>query len=293
MKRAMRQTVLSRVVAEGVALHSGSTTRIAILPAPAESGIVFRRVDLAGPPRSREIEARAANVKDARLGVRIANDAGVSAMTVEHLMAAFALAEIDDAVVEIDGEELPIFDGSVGAFLRLIERAGIAPLASPRRIMKVVAPIRIESGDRWIEIVPAVGRRFEIGIDFKDRAIGRRSVAFDLCDGAFRRRIASARTFCSLADVEDMRRAGLGRGGSLDNAVVVDEERILNADGLRDPDEFALHKAADLIGDLSLVGAPVSGLVKAWKPGHDINTKLAAKICVESVPAENHELAGQ
>jgi UDP-3-O-[3-hydroxymyristoyl] N-acetylglucosamine deacetylase len=287
MKRSMRQTLRTPVRAEGAALHSGGLTRIAVLPAPAGSGVVFRRVDRDGPPAAREIPALAANVKDARLGVRIANDAGAAAMTIEHLMAAFALAEIDDAIVEIDREELPIFDGSVGAFLELIERAGQAPLAAPRRCLKVAAPIRVESGDRWVEISPDAGRRFRVEIDFSDRAIGKRAIAFDLGDGGFRRRIAAARTFCSLADVEAMQRAGFARGGSLDNAIVVDGERILNPEGLRDPDEFALHKAGDLIGDLSLVGAPVLGFVKASKPGHDINTKLAARICAQAAWAES------
>lgn len=291
MNSPRRQTVRSRIGVEGVALHSGATTRLSIHPAPAGAGILFRRIDLSGPAEAREIPARASNVKDARLGVAIANAAGASAMTIEHLMAAFALADIDDAIVEIDREELPILDGSVGAYLALIGRAGAATLDAPRRSAAIGEPIRVESGDRWIEISPGGGRRFDLEIDFKDQAIGRRRIAFDFDDRAARRRIAAARTFCSLDEVEAMRRAGRALGGSLDNAVVVDGGRILNAGGLRDPDEFALHKAADLIGDLGLVGAPVVGRIRAFKPGHDLNTKLAARIAAAAAQTGIHEIA--
>lgn len=292
MTPTLQHTIATPVRAEGVALHSGATTRIEIRPAEEGTGVRFRRVDLGGPPESREIQAIAANMVDARLGVRIRNKDGATAMTVEHLLSAFTLADIDNAVVEIDREELPIFDGSVGAFVDLVVGAGRRALTAPRRRLKVIAPIEVADGDRYVSISPDDRRRCEIEIAFRDSAIGRRRLAFDLDDAAMRKRIVSARTFCSFSEIEEMRRQGFALGGSLDNAIVVDGARILNEGALRDPDEFALHKAADLVGDLALVGAPVFGFVKAYKPGHDLNARLAKRIAEEAVPVENHELEG-
>jgi UDP-3-O-[3-hydroxymyristoyl] N-acetylglucosamine deacetylase len=281
---APQHTLSTRVTAEGVSLHAGGRTHISLAPAPADAGILFRRTDAVGRFADIDIPARADRVTDARLGVRIQNAAGVSAMTVEHLLAAFALADIDNAVVEIDAEEVPIFDGSLAPYLDLIAQAGRTPLGAPRRRLFVDRPIRVEAGDRFVEIAPAQNRTLEVAIDYAEAAIGRQSIAVDLQDAAARRRIAQARTFCSLKDVEAMRASGRAHGGSLDNAIVVDGARILNDGPLRDPLEFVLHKAADLLGDLSLVGAPVLGAVRAFRPGHDLNTRLARQILAAARP---------
>lgn len=279
----MQTSVLRPIEAEGVALHAGGMTRLALRPAPAGAGISFRRVDLGG---DNVVKAHPRNVVDARLGVRIRNAAGAEAMTIEHLMAAALLCGLDNALVDIDRAELPIFDGSLARYVALIEAAGLAPLSAARRTLTLNAPIRVESGDRFVEIFPDARRRIEMSIDFPAAAIGRQDFAFDLDDAAVKRRIISARTFCTLAEVGAMRAAGFSLGGSLDNAVVVDDDRILNDEPLRDTLEFVLHKAADLIGDLSLVGAPVLGLVRAHKPGHDLNTKLARRIVEAALPVE-------
>ncbi|MGE0410137.1 MAG: UDP-3-O-acyl-N-acetylglucosamine deacetylase, partial [Amphiplicatus sp.] len=210
------------------------------------------------PAAASVIAARAYNVADARFGVKLANAAGVSVMTVEHLMAAFALCEVDNALVEVHGPEIPAFDGSAMSIVDLIKRAGVTRLAARREVIEARAVVRVEDGDRFIELSPAAERLVEVTIDFPDALIGRQSVAFSLDNGECpRERLASARTFCRLNDVETLRAAGFSRGGSLDNALVVDGARLLNPAGLRDPQEFVLHKALDLIGDLFLLGAPL------------------------------------
>ncbi|MEQ1929906.1 MAG: UDP-3-O-acyl-N-acetylglucosamine deacetylase [Parvularculaceae bacterium] len=272
----MFQTTIGKAVsAEGVALHSGAMTRLALHPAATDSGIVFRRTDLPGDNR---VAADPRNVVDTRLGVRLRNAAGAEAMTVEHFLSAAALVGLDNAIIEIDAAELPIFDGSLKAFVALFAEAGLQQQKVERRAIAVSASIRVEDGDRSVEVLPAAGRRIEMTIDYPVAAIGRSTISIDLEDAGTRARIVSARTFCTLSDVEGMRARGFALGGSLDNAVVVDGELILNEGPLRDPEEFALHKAADLIGDLALLGAPVFGLVRAQKTGHDLNTRLARKI---------------
>lgn len=296
--RVQEQTTLSTSAgASGISLHFGVETRIVLHPAPAGSGVAFRRTDLQGengaprPAGETTVRARPQSLADTRLGVRLENAAGVSVMTVEHLMAAFALAGVDNALVEIDGPEIPAFDGSAAPILRLIAQAGLSPLGAAREAFEASAVLRIEDGDRFIELRPACDRRIAISIDFPDAAIGRQSVEFSLDDGAAAARAAAARTFCRLEDVEAMRAAGFARGGSLDNAVVVDGARLLNPGGLRDPEEFALHKALDLIGDLYLLGAPLYGRIRAHKPGHDLNTRLVRRIAADPACARRRAVA--
>ena len=273
----MKQNTLKRrIEAQGIALHSGVVTRLVLHPAAAGAGIVFRRTDIQNKDNLIAVDPR--HVVEARLGVRLRNAAGAEAMTVEHFLAAASLLGLDNAIVDLDGPELPIFDGSLAPFAALIGEAGLAGLPQERRRLRIGAMIRIEDGDRYVEIHPTSGRRIELTIDFPAAAIGRRQIVLDLDEETARQRILNARTFCTLADVEGMRARGRALGGSLDNAIVVDGERILNDAPLRDPDEFALHKAADLVGDLALLGAPVEGLVRAHKTGHDLNTRLAATI---------------
>lgn len=286
--RVDRQTTLAGTAGgEGTGLHSGEKARLALRPGAASSGIVFRRMDARAGSAGGIISANPFAIIDARLGVRLANADGASVMTVEHLLSAFALCGVDNAIVEIDGPELPIFDGSAEPFVALIEEAGVKALAAPRHLVAIDAPIKVQDGDRSVEIVPFHCRRIELTIDYPDAAIGRRSIAFNFDDAAALARVASARTFCSLRDVEAMRASGFSLGGSLDNAIVVDGGKILNPSGLRDADEFALHKAADLIGDLALLGAPAIGLVRAVKPGHDLNTRLVRKIAAGTAAARS------
>jgi UDP-3-O-[3-hydroxymyristoyl] N-acetylglucosamine deacetylase len=255
-------------------------------PAPAvSSGIVFRRVDLPASP-NRRIEARPDLVIDTRLCTRLGNAAGVEVSTVEHVLAALSLAGVDNAIVDVDGAELPILDGSAGPLIDAINKAGRKTIAAAREALRVMAPIELKDGDRFIRIDPYEGRSLELSIDFADQAIGRRALCVDLDDPACARRIAGARTFCRLADIEAMRSAGLARGGSLDNAIVVDGDKVLNASGLRDPDEFILHKALDLVGDLRLAGPYILGAVTAHKFGHDLNTRFAALLASDRARVE-------
>ncbi|MEX0645258.1 MAG: UDP-3-O-acyl-N-acetylglucosamine deacetylase [Parvularculaceae bacterium] len=292
--RVQEQTTLARIAtASGVALHSGVETKIVLRPAGAGTGIVFWRMDLRDAADARPavidaaIKAHPNNVAEARYGVRLANAAGASVMTVEHLMAAFALCEIDNAVVEVYGPEIPAFDGSTAPIIELLDQAGVKPLAAAREAIEVRALVRIEDGDRFVEVSPADGRFVEVTIDFSAAAIGRQSISFALEDAACPvERLAAARTFCRLQDVETMRAAGFCRGGTLENAVVVDGDRLLNPAGLRDSEEFVLHKALDLIGDLYLLGAPLFGRVRAHKPGHDLNTRLAQRLAADLASVE-------
>lgn len=284
------QTTIAREgVLEGVALHTGVPVRMVLRPAAAGAGIVFRRADLVAKGGVSEsaarVPARADLVADARLGVTLRNGAGVSARTVEHLMAALALCEIDNALVDLEGQEVPILDGSAAPFIELIDRCGRTTLSAPRRFIEATEILREGEGERFVEISPAPDRRLEVSIEFADPAIGRQSASLSLDDAeTARRRLGQARTFCALREVDDMRAAGLALGGSLDNAVVVDGGRVVNAEGLRDPAEFVLHKALDLVGDLALAGAPVRGRIVACKPGHDINTRLARRILARFAP---------
>lgn len=280
--RIQQQTTLAAPVAvSGVGLHTGEPVGIVLMPAQDSFGISFLRTDLLAGSAFDEVVIPASPhfVRDARLGVRLENPSGVSVRTVEHLMAALALSGVDNALIEVDGPEIPILDGSAAAYMEMIRRAGLKSLGVPRRSIEITATIRVECGERFVEALPSETPHIEVTIDFEDSAIGRQSVAFSPDDGpGMIERLARARTFCRLSEVESMRAAGLGRGGSLDNALVVDGGRLLNASGLRDPEEFALHKTLDLIGDLALLGAPVRGFIRAHKPGHDLNTRLAARI---------------
>lgn len=278
-----QKTVAKSVAVSGVGLHTGDPSQLVLMPAQESFGVKFLRTDLVARGgfslAEATIEAAPRYVRDARLGVLLENASGASVRTVEHLMAALSLSGVDNVLIEIDGPEVPILDGSAAAFMDLVREAGLKALAAPRRMLVIEAPIRVENGDRYIEALPSETARLEVTIDFEDQAIGRQSLAFSPReDAAMIARLVTARTFCLLSEVEAMRAAGLGRGGSLDNAVVVDGGRLLNAAGLRDPNEFVLHKALDLIGDLALTGVEVRGLIRAHKPGHDLNTRLAAQI---------------
>lgn len=262
------QTSLARpVVIEGVGLHSGAPARVTLQPARAGRGVVFRRQDageVAASPEAISITAFNTGIGQ---GARAVG-------TVEHLMAAIALADIDNVAVDIDGPELPALDGSAAPWLNAIIEAGLRRLDAPRETIRILAPVAVEDAGRSIRAEPFDGRIVEVSIAFPDAAIGAQKVRLDLDDAGDIRRVACARTFCRRADIDQMRAKGLGLGGSLDNAVVVDGDRVLNPSGLRDSHEFALHKALDLIGDLKLAGAPIIGRIVAVRPGHDLNARF-------------------
>ena len=267
-----QQTLKSAIHCTGIGVHSNRKVRMELRPAPPGSGIVFCRSDQ--PVGSaRTIRAAYENIVDARLCTTIGNGT-VSVRTVEHLMAAFAGCGIDNAVVELDGEEVPAMDGSAGPFVFLIECAGVVEQCAPRRSIEVLKPISLGDGDRWISVTPAETFSLRCEIDFDHPELGYQSVAFDPTSTSFRTELARARTFCRERDVEGILAAGLGRGGSLENTVVIGEDGPLNEDGLRYPDECARHKALDLIGDLYLAGAPILGHVRCRRSGHGLNHAL-------------------
>jgi len=268
-----QRTIAADIEIAGIGLHSGANCCVRMRPADA-GGIVFRSL-YNGVNGGALVEALPENVVSADHGTSIANRAGARIGTVEHLMAALALTRVDHVVIEVDGPEIPILDGSAAEFVAAIAETGLTQLSAPRRAIVVREPIRIGDERRWIAFEPYAGRKLEIEIDFSGCVIGRQTLAIDLDDPADLVRLSTARTFVRLEEVEALKNAGLIRGGGLDNALVVDGDRLLNEAPLRDEAEFALHKALDLIGDLYLVGAPIVGRVRAMRPGHDLNTRAA------------------
>lgn len=276
-----QSTLAGTVSIAGVGLHSGEKTNLTIRPAYA-GGIVFKRSDLskgAENPEKYLIAACPSAVAMTRLGTSIQNSHGASLATIEHLMAAFFICDIDHAIVEIDGPELPIADGSAALFVDKLLAVGSRSLEEPRQILEVETVIEEALEDRFIRIEPGSEARLHLEVAFGDDVIGSQSIDLDLNDKEIlRSRLAPARTFCFLRDIDEMQKNGFARGGSLENAIVVDDDGILNDGPLRDPQEFALHKALDLLGDLYLAGGPICGKITAYKPGHDLNTRMARRL---------------
>lgn len=285
--RERQKTVYRELVFEGVGLHSGVKCKATLHPADSDHGVVFRRTDIKTEHSS--IIASPMNVVAADHGTTLANEAGVSIATVEHLMAALALCGVDNVLVEVDGPEIPILDGSSAHFVSAIAGAGCFELPAWRKPYVVFEPFRVEDGDRCIEFSPGP-RRIEIEIVFENCMIGSQALTLDLDNDGDLTKLASARTFCRLEEVEHLREAGLIRGGALANSIVVDGDRVLNEDPLRDPYEFALHKALDLIGDLRLIGAPINGSIRAVRPGHYINTRAARALVRQASAAGAEEM---
>jgi len=268
-----QRTLKGPIACTGTGLHSGRKVEMLLLPAAPNHGIVFRRRDI--PGESGVLKADFRNVRDTRMCSMLANEAGTTRIgTVEHLMAALYGAEIDNLIIELDADEVPVMDGSAAPFLFLVDCAGTIEQAAPRRAIEVLETVSVEDGEAFIEVAPGRGFAAEFEIDFKNAAIGRQVIRMGLEPGAFRREIARARTFGFEHEVASLRAMGLARGGSLDNAVVVSGERILNEDGLRFEDEFVRHKVLDLVGDFYLAGAPILGDVRAAKTGHRHNNAL-------------------
>jgi UDP-3-O-[3-hydroxymyristoyl] N-acetylglucosamine deacetylase len=265
----MQTTFARDMTLEGVGLHSGASVRLRLAPAPAGTGIVFVRTDLGGA----EVPARWDCVTDTRL-CTVLERGPARVGTVEHLMAALAGMGVDNARVEVNGPEVPVMDGSSAPFVAAIEAAGRVALAAPRLAVKVLRPVRVAHGDARVRLDPAPAPRYACAIEFAHPAIGAQEVSMDLAPGAFAREVADCRTFGFAAEVEAMRAAGLARGGSLDNAVVLGEAAVLNPGGLRRADEFARHKLLDAVGDMALAGAPLIAAYAGHKPSHAANNAL-------------------
>lgn len=292
----MQATVKTGLEFRGQGLHSGRPVRMRILPASANYGIWFKRTDLRdGDPM---IPARHDAVIDTRLCTVLGNRDGARVGTVEHVMAALAGAGVDNALIELDGPEVPIMDGSSRAFAEAIAAAGLARVAAERRRIRVLEPVEVIDGDRLARLEPADGFEIDFEIDFPDAAIGRQAARLRLAPGAFGRELADCRTFCRAAEVTAMRAAGLALGGGLDNAVVVDGDRVLNPEGLRRTDEFVRHKMLDAVGDLALAGAPILGRYVGRRAGHEMTARLLAALFArplawraESAETARHRLA--
>jgi UDP-3-O-[3-hydroxymyristoyl] N-acetylglucosamine deacetylase len=267
-----QQTVRAPALFAGVGVHTGEYTRVTIRPASAGSGIVFVRTDVRD--RDNVVPAAGEAVCKTQLGTVIGNAAGVTVATIEHLMSAFAMLGVDNAVVELDGPEMPIMDGSAAPFVRILDRAGLRPQEAPRAYVEILDTVDVVDGDKRGALKPADGFELAFEIAFDSAAIGRQAIDLVMDETAFREELADCRTFGFLHEVEALRAMGLARGGSMDNAVVVDGDRILNPEGLRRPDEFVRHKALDAIGDLYLLGGPLLGRFEGVLAGHGLNNAL-------------------
>ncbi|MCW5774229.1 MAG: UDP-3-O-acyl-N-acetylglucosamine deacetylase [Rhodospirillaceae bacterium] len=267
-----QRTLRQRIACTGTGLHSGAKVQLTLNPAPANHGIVFRRTDR--PAAAADVPARWDHVVDTRMCSTLANAAGTAVGTVEHLMAALAGFAVDNCLLELDGPEVPIMDGSAEPFAFLIECAGLAEQDAPRRAIEILKAVRSGDDRHHASLAPASGTALSFEIDFENAVVARQRLSLDLRDGTFREELAAARTFGFAHEVEQLRRMGLARGGSLDNAVVIGEDRILNREGLRFPDEFVRHKMLDALGDLYLAGGPLVGRFHGHRAGHALNNQL-------------------
>lgn len=277
-----QRTLQGPVSCEGVGLHSGETVRLHLRPAPVDHGIVFVRTDL---PRPVSIPALSAYVVDTALATTLGRD-GVKVGTVEHLLAALAGMGIDNVRVELDGPEVPIMDGSAAPFAEMVIEAGIREQGEAKTFLVIRKTVNVTEQGKEASLAPARSFRVDCEIDFQHPLIHDQSVGVEVNDRGFAKELCRARTFGFLRDVERLKRAGLARGGSLENAIVVDEYSILNPEGLRFPDEFVRHKALDAVGDLSLLGKPVIGHLKVVKSGHALNHKLVQKLLADETAYE-------
>lgn len=274
MQQVEYQTTLSTtVICAGIGVHSGARARMVIKPAAVNTGIRFRRTDLAVDS---EILARGDHVTEVQLGTTLTNQDGASIATVEHFLAACAGMGLDNLLVDIDGPEVPIMDGSSAVFCDLFRSAGLQQQTALRRRIRILDTVEVNDGVKWARLSPSTDTilTLKAKIEFESKAIGTQQMAMRLVPGLFARDIAFARTFGFARDVETLKAMGLARGGSLDNAVVIDGDEIINPEGLRSDDEFIRHKLLDAVGDLMLAGAPIAGAYEAHQPGHAMNNKL-------------------
>ncbi|MCG6975396.1 MAG: UDP-3-O-acyl-N-acetylglucosamine deacetylase [Acidiferrobacterales bacterium] len=271
-----QRTLKNTIRATGVGLHTGEKIYLTLRPAPVDSGIVFRRVDLEEPV---DVQACPQNVSDTRFSTTIEKD-GVRISTIEHLMSAFAGLGIDNAIVELTAPEVPIMDGSAGPFVFLLQSAGIEVQSAPKRFLRIKKPIKVEVDNKWASFEPFDGFKVSFTIDFDHPAFEEtgKAASMDFSTTSFVKEVSRARTFGFMSDLETLQSSGFARGGGFDNAIVMDDFRVLNEDGLRYEDEFVKHKILDAIGDLYLLGHPLVGEFKAYRSGHYLNNRLLREL---------------
>jgi len=279
-----QRTLKSLVSATGVGLHTGQKVRMSLRPAQPDTGIVFRRLDL---PGAADLPARADLVGETRLCSCLVSGA-TRIYTIEHLMSALYGLGVDNAYVDLDGPEVPIMDGSAAPFVLLIQQAGVEEQGAPKRFLRVKKRIVARDGDKWAALEPHEGFKLSFSIVFKHPVIlkSNTELTVDFATTSYLKEVARARTFGFVHDVEDLRESGLAQGGGLENAVVLDEHRVLNAEGLRFGDEFIRHKILDAIGDLYLLGRPLLAAFSAYKSGHDLNNQLLRALIADSSATE-------
>jgi UDP-3-O-[3-hydroxymyristoyl] N-acetylglucosamine deacetylase len=271
-----QRTLKNLIRATGVGLHTGTKVYMTLRPAAANTGIVFRRVDLTPPV---EIKGEPYAVGDTRLSSCLQKNSAL-VYTVEHLMSALAGLGIDNAFVDLSAPEVPIMDGSAGPFVFLLQSAGIEEQNIPKKFVRILKPVEVQEGDKWVRFEPYSGFKLTMGIEFAHPVFDKasQSVTVDFSTTSYVKEVSRARTFGFMQDVETLRAQGLALGGSLDNAIVMDEYRVLNTDGLRYEDEFVKHKVLDAIGDLYLLGHPLIGAFSGHKSGHALNNRLLRRL---------------
>ena len=276
----MQTTLKQEIKCDGIGLHSGSKVSLKIKPSAAQYGIWFRRTDI--NTKDNMIAAHYLNVSESELCTTLSNESGVTISTVEHLMAAFAGCGIQNALVEVDGPEIPIMDGSSDWFVRKIISVGIKQLIEPLRVIHVKKEISVKTDNSFASITPFGELSISFEIDFEDEAIGYQKKSLNMANGSFVKELCNSRTFCRNSDVEAMKKNGLALGGSLHNAIVVSGEKVLNPEGFRYTDKCVRHKMLDVLGDLALAGVPIIGAFKGSKSGHSLTNKLLRKLFSDS-----------
>lgn len=290
-------TVKDRIELTGVGVHKGSAVSISINPADQGTGIVFVRTD--GDSDGIDVPASYKVVSATEQRTVIGRCSRTNVATIEHLMAALSGLGVDNAIIEVDGDEVPVMDGSSAKFVDAIDQIGIRTLSAPRRYIRVLRPIRVDNGDQFGELSPHDGFELDITIDFKNPLIGRQQLVLEITPDCFRKELSRARTFGFMSDVEKLWAAGFALGASLDNAIVIKEERVLNQEGLRYSDEFVRHKALDALGDLALAGYPILGCYRSLRGGHKLNHQVLTALletpdawCYEDVMAPREKVVG-
>lgn len=279
----LQKTIRKRIVVQGVGIHSGDPCSLTFRPAPADTGVYFIRTDLPGNP---SLKVSSSNVMATSHQTTIGG-AAFSVATIEHCVSALSALRIDNLFIELDGPEIPICDGSADYFLKALEGVGMVEQDQPRKYCYITEPIYYSDGDKHAYVVPYHGLRLSVTIDFPHPTIGKQKIDIDINEESFGRDVAGARTFGFLKDVEALKARGLAKGGSLDNCIVLDQNSVVNPEGLRWADEFVRHKALDALGDLVTLEMPLMGHVVLYKAGHDVMNKLVRKI-IESPGSYRH-----